>query len=131
MEWRRVSGAGEGVRGVGAVEAQGCRKGGGGRDGFKATGIAYVRFAHDEPALFRLSFTRQMPERKGQEAGDGGEIAYNLLRAAVGEVFPSAESADAAPLHARALVPGLALLLPTSLDAQRQAMYGGAVRPTL
>src|SRR3546814_7907975 len=52
-----------------------------------------------------------MPERKGQEAGDGGEIAYNLLRAGVGEVFPSAESADAAALHAWALVRGLAMLI--------------------
>src|SRR3546814_12013058 len=89
----------EGLRRLGALQAQAWLKAGGGRDGFKATGIAYVRFAHDEPALFRLSFTRQMPERKGQEAGDGGQIAYNLLRAGVGEVFPTAQSADAATLH--------------------------------
>lgn len=101
--------AGEGLRRLGALQAQAWLKAGGGRAGFKATGVAYVRFAHDEPALFRLSFTRQMAERKG-EGEDGGEVAYNLLRAGVGEVFP-AEAVDAAALHAWALVHGLAMLI--------------------
>jgi AcrR family transcriptional regulator len=100
----------EGLRRLGALQAQAWLKAGGGRAGFKATGIAYVRFAHDEPALFRLSFTRQLPDRKGEDEGDGGEVAYNLLRAGVGEVFP-AESVDAAALHAWALVHGLAMLV--------------------
>lgn len=101
--------ADEGLRRLGALQAQAWLKAGGGVAGFKATGIAYVRFAHDEPALFRLSFTRQMPDRK--EGGDGGEVAYNLLRAGVGEALPGALDPDTAALHAWALVHGLAMLI--------------------
>ncbi|HWW58314.1 MAG TPA: TetR/AcrR family transcriptional regulator, partial [Sphingopyxis sp.] len=103
--------ADEGLRRLGALQAQAWLKAGGGVAGFKATGIAYVRFAHDEPALFRLSFTRQMPERYKKEAGDGGEVAYNLLRAGVGEALPGVENPDTAALHAWALVHGLAMLI--------------------
>jgi AcrR family transcriptional regulator len=101
--------ADEGLRRLGALQAQAWLKAGGGSAGFKATGIAYVRFAHDEPALFRLSFTRQMAERK--EGGDGGEVAYNLLRAGVGEALPGVKDPDVAALHAWALVHGLAMLV--------------------
>lgn len=101
--------ADEGLRRLGALQAQAWLKAGGAVAGFKATGIAYVRFAHDEPALFRLSFTRQMPDRK--EGGDGGEVAYNLLRAGVGEALPGVEDPDTAALHAWALVHGLAMLI--------------------
>lgn len=101
--------ADEGLRRLGALQAQAWLKAGGGVAGFKATGIAYVRFAHDDPALFRLSFTRQMPERK--EGGDGGEVAYNLLRAGVGEALPGVADPDTAALHAWSLVHGLAMLV--------------------
>ncbi|QCB54353.1 TetR/AcrR family transcriptional regulator [Sphingopyxis sp. PAMC25046] len=101
--------ADEGLRRLGALQAQAWLKAGGGVAGFKATGIAYVRFAHDEPALFRLSFTRQMPDRK--EGGDGGEVAYNLLRAGVGEALPGVADPDTAALHAWSLVHGLAMLV--------------------
>lgn len=101
--------ADEGLRRLGALQAQAWLKAGGGIAGFKATGAAYVRFAHDEPALFRLSFTRQMPDRK--EGGDGGEVAYNLLRAGVGEALPGVKDPDVAALHAWSLVHGLAMLI--------------------
>ena len=103
--------ADEGLRRLGALQAQAWLKAGGGIGGFKATGIAYVRFAHDEPALFRLSFTRQMPERCPDGSNDGGEVAYNLLRAGVGEALPGVEDPDTAALHAWALVHGLAMLI--------------------
>ena len=101
--------ADEGLRRLGALQAQAWLKAGGAVAGFKATGIAYVRFAHDEPALFRLSFTRQMLDRK--EGDDGGEVAYNLLRAGVGEALPGVKNPDIAALHAWALVHGLAMLI--------------------
>lgn len=101
--------ADEGLRRLGALQAQAWLKAGGGVAGFKATGIAYVRFAHDEPALFRLSFTRQMSQRS--MGSDGGEVAYNLLRAGVGEALPGAADPDTAALHAWALVHGLAMLI--------------------
>ena len=100
----------EGLRRLGARQAQAWLKAGGGRNGFKATGTTYVRFAHDEPALFRLSFTRQMSARHAS-VGDGGEVAYNLLRAGVGEALPGVENPDSAALHAWALVHGLAMLI--------------------
>ena len=103
--------ADEGLRRLGALQAQAWLKAGGGRAGFKATGATYVRFAHDEPALFRLSFTRQMPERSADDAGDGSEVAYNLLRAGVGEALPGVANPDTAALHAWALVHGLAMLI--------------------
>ncbi len=103
--------ADEGLRRLGALQAQAWLKAGGGVAGFKATGIAYVRFAHDEPALFRLSFTRQRAERKAEGEGDGGEAAYNLLRAGIGEALPGAADPDTAALHAWALVHGLAMLI--------------------
>lgn len=101
----------EGIRRLGAVQAQAWLKAGGGKAGFRATGIAYVRFAHDEPAVFRLSFTRRMAERKDDGSSDGSEVAYNLLRAGVGEALPFAENPDRAALHAWALVHGLAMLV--------------------
>lgn len=104
--------ADEGLRRLGALQAKAWTQAGGGAAGFKATGIAYVRFAHDEPALFRLSFTRQMPERRAEEGqGDGGAIAYDLLRKGVGAMLPGAPDADIAALHAWALVHGLAMLI--------------------
>src|SRR3546814_8796509 len=45
-----------------------------------------------------------MPNRK--EGGDGGEVAYNLLRAGVGEALPGVENVDTAATHAWALVHG-------------------------
>src|SRR3546814_7084546 len=50
--------------------------------------------------LFRLSFTRQMPDRQQQEGTDGGEVAYNLLRAGVAQAMPHLENAEGAALHA-------------------------------
>jgi len=61
--------------------------------------------------LFRLSFTRQMPERQSGTGSDGGEVAYNLLRAGVGDALPGVGNIDTAALHAWALVHGLAMLI--------------------
>lgn len=102
--------ADEGLRRLGALQAQAWLKAGGGHAGFKATGIAYVRFAYEEPAVFRLSFTRQMSERC-QPGADGGEVGYNLLRAGVSQTMPHLDDPDTAALHAWALVHGLAMLI--------------------
>lgn len=102
--------AGEGLRRLGALQARAWEKAGGGAAGFMAAGVAYVRFARDEPALFRLSFTRQMPERHADAQGDCGDVAYELLRAGV-ETLPGIADADTAALHAWALVHGLAMLI--------------------
>ena len=102
--------ADEGLRRLGALQSQAWLKAGGGRAGFLATGIAYVRFAHDEPAVFRLSFTRQMSERC-EPGADGGEVGYNLLRAGVAQTMPYLDNPEVAALHAWSLVHGLAMLV--------------------
>lgn len=102
--------ADEGLRRLGALQSQAWLKAGGGRAGFLAVGIAYVRFAYDEPAVFRLSFTRQMSERC--EVGtDGGEVGFSLLRAGIAQTMPYLDDPDAAALHAWSLVHGLAMLV--------------------
>lgn len=101
----------EGIRRLGAVQAQAWLKAGGGKEGFRAIGIAYVRFAYEHPAVFRLSFTRQMPQRQKDGESDGSEVAYNLLRAGVNDALPWAENPDRAALHAWAVVHGLAMLV--------------------
>ena len=50
-----------------------------------------------------------MPDRK--QGDDGGAVAYNLLRAGVGEALPGVLNPDVAALHAWALVHGLAMLV--------------------
>jgi AcrR family transcriptional regulator len=101
----------EGIKRLGAVQAQAWLKAGGGRKGFRAIGIAYVRFAHEHSAVFRLSFTRQMPGRQTGAEPDGSDMAYNLLRAGVGDALPWTDNPDRAALHAWALVHGLAMLV--------------------
>ncbi len=119
--------ADEGLRRLGALQAQAWLKAGGGPAGFKATGVAYVRFAHDEPAIFRLSFTRQMPERRGEDGTDGGDTAYNLLRAGVAQALPHLREQDAAALHAWSLVHGLAMLILDRRIAWDEAMVADVV----
>lgn len=48
--------AAEGLARLAAAQHQAADAAGGGEKGFKATGVAYVRFALDNPALFRLTF---------------------------------------------------------------------------
>jgi len=121
--------ADEGLRRLGALQAQAWLKAGGGRAGFLATGVAYVRFAHEEPAVFRLSFTRQMPERS-QEASDGGEVAYGLLRAGVDQTMPHLENPEVAALHAWSLVHGLAMLVLDRRIGWDEALIGQIVGMT-
>lgn len=103
--------ADEGLRRLGALQAQAWLKAGGGRASFLAIGVAYVRFAHEEPAVFHLSFTRQMSGRSREREGDGGEIAYGLLRAGVTQTMPHLDNPESAAVHAWSLVHGLAMLV--------------------
>jgi AcrR family transcriptional regulator len=48
--------AAEGLGRLAEAQHQAADQAGGGEKGFVATGIAYVRFALDNPALFRLTF---------------------------------------------------------------------------
>jgi hypothetical protein len=92
---------------------------GGGAAGFGATGRAYVRFALDNPALFRLIFST-MPAagdpfgRPPEEAPE----AFRMLRDNAALLAPPGAGPEAAKLialEAWALVHGLATLI---LDGQ-------------
>lgn len=79
-----------------------------------AQGVAYVRFANDEPSLFRLMFGPLIADQKGHPALlTAGEAARSVLAAAVAAATPAmapAERADFA-LACWATAHGLASLL--------------------
>ncbi|MBN8846006.1 MAG: TetR/AcrR family transcriptional regulator [Sphingomonadales bacterium] len=93
--------ADEGLRRLGALQAQAWLKAGGGRAGFLATGVAYVRFAHEEPAVFRLNQT-----------------------------MPHLENPEVAALHAWSLVHGLAMLVLDRRIGWDEALIGQIVGMT-
>ena len=73
--------ADEGLRRLGALQAQAWLKAGGGVAGFKATGIAYVRFAHDELKLIDagddvVALTRGRGVGASSGAGWESELGY-------------------------------------------------------
>ena len=76
-----------------------------GMEALRAQGVAYVRFAREEPALFRLMFG----------AGTGRDnppaaSAFGVLRARITTLVP-ADRAEIAALSAWSMVHGLACLL--------------------
>jgi AcrR family transcriptional regulator len=110
-----------------------------------AQGIAYVRFALSEPALFRLMFgpvIRHAPE--GQETeGQGalraaGEPAFEQLRRAVAAAAPgrTPDSAEAFAMACWSMVHGYACLVvdgkipwPDDLDRVLEPMLGFLLPP--
>lgn len=86
------------------------------RGGLRELGKAYVLFALDEPAMFRLMFGADAVPRDTEQppAGPGVEV-YDLLRQAVAAVLGDAGASDAAVeagcAAAWSLVHGLAMLL--------------------
>jgi AcrR family transcriptional regulator len=106
--------ANEGMVRLGAAQRTATAGAGGGWDGFVASGVAYVRFAADNPALFRLVFSYVPPislldaslEQVGSAMRDLREDIQKLMPAHLTE----AERKIAA-LHAWALVHGLAELI--------------------
>ena len=85
---------------------------GGGGAGFAATGRAYVRFALDNPALFRLAFTHAGPS----DPTTGDDSAARLLQAnAAALAGGDAARARTIALQAWASAHGLAMLV---LDGQ-------------
>lgn len=107
-----------GMEQLGQIQGQAAEKAGGGREGFAEMGIAYVTFAAENPALFRLIFS-QAPSCDLLEGNvDDVGLAMRGLRENIAAVmppdFPPAYRKVAA-LHAWSLVHGLAMLI---LDGQ-------------
>lgn len=112
--------AAAGLDRLAAAQRAAAEAAGGGAAGFGATGRAYVRFALDNPALFRLIFSA-MPSAGAdpfsRPAAEAPE-AFRMLRDNAARVAPPGagpEVAQLIALEAWALVHGLAVLI---LDGQ-------------
>jgi AcrR family transcriptional regulator len=108
----------EGLERMAAAQRLATQAAGGGKAGFLASGMAYVRFAVDNPALFRLMFSAAQACDPLDAAIDSVPSAMRALRQDIEALVPSGASAaerKAAALHAWSLVHGLAQLV---LDRQ-------------
>ena len=87
---------------------------GGGQAGFSACGRAYVAFALDHPALFRLMGSRAELNDTGSAPKIGASTAMRFLNESIDGLMPKDASATdrrSMALHAWSLVHGLALLM--------------------
>ena len=98
--------ASEGIVRLGTTQRLASEQAGGGAAGFSATGRAYVRFALNHPALFRLTFTHGNPSGNGAA---GEDEAWKLL-SSYAESFAGAD-AQRLQLQAWAVAHGLAMLM--------------------
>ncbi|MCA9656758.1 MAG: TetR/AcrR family transcriptional regulator [Myxococcales bacterium] len=90
------------------------------RDRLDAYGVAYVRFAVDNPVLFRVMFTAELDAAEGVEAGHvvdkGGEEgdeagAFELLVESAAALIDDGDDPREAALAAWSLPHGLAMLV--------------------
>ena len=104
----------EGLERLATAQRQATRAAGGGGAGFLASGMAYVRFAVDNPALFRMMFSAAQASDPLDAASDSVPSAMRALRQDIEALVPGGASAaerTAAALHAWSLVHGLAQLV--------------------
>ena len=101
----------EGSKMLAAIQRDVMASAGGGQEGLDATGLAFVRFALDNPALFRLMF-RARPS--GMSYGDGDSPAMQELVSNVSTLLPddaTAQERNIRALHAWSVVRGVAMLV--------------------
>jgi AcrR family transcriptional regulator len=115
----------EGLKQLGKAQAAASAAAGGEAAGFAATGHAYVRFALDNPALFRLIFTSPA---LGAADLKGATLAGDLLRTnALRLAAQDGGAASVRAVKAWAQVHGLAMLMldgliPVDYDLIEQAI---------
>ncbi len=110
--------AAEGLAKLAEAQRLAFDQAGGGIAGFDATGRAYVRFALDHPALFRLIFSNPPGGDPLDSDPDDVPEAFRLLRDNAASIAPPGAGPDQVKLvalRAWTSVHGLALLL---LDGQ-------------
>jgi AcrR family transcriptional regulator len=108
----------EGMERLASMQARAGAEAGGGTQGFRATGAAYVQFAVENPAIFRLIFSNAPAvSLLDDELGSVGK-AMRALRENIAAVMPQ-ELSDierkVGALRAWSIVHGLAMLV---LDRQ-------------
>lgn len=104
----------EGMEALGRAQRKASDAAGGGEQGFAASGATYVRFAAENPALFRLAFASAPPTALIDAAPDEAGAAIRGLREDIARLLPPGiPEADrrAAALHAWSLVHGLSMLI--------------------
>lgn len=109
---------------LGAAQRAAFAAAGGGKAGFDATGVAYVRFALDNPALFRLIFAQPVGDAMQGDAADAND-AMTFLLANATAMAPAGSDAALFALQAWSLAHGLAMLM---LDGQVPADMAVAAR---
>ncbi|MHB0777626.1 TetR/AcrR family transcriptional regulator [Halomonas sp. WWR20] len=120
--------ASEGFRRLSAAQRQADAQAGDGET-LLAGGRSYIRFAHDNPALFRLMFSVIPSQRREDELREASQTAFETLREAVARSWPEAAPdptrVNRTALRAWALVHGLAqLLLDGQLDGLEEDPLG-------
>lgn len=111
----------EGLAMLAMAQRAASDRAGGGIAGFGATGAAYVRFALDNPALFRLIFAH--PHKEDGEPDE----AQMLLRANAEALAPPGLDARTFALQAWALAHGLAMLMLDGQVPRDEAMIDGVI----
>lgn len=117
-----VAMAAEGFRRLAAVQLQAALQRQHPAEGFLESGRAYVNFARQHPALFRLMFGRFSAANRSEEMESAGQLAYEGLRhgvAATLHLEPDSAQVVTAAMHAWSLVHGLSHLI---LDGQFDAI---------
>ena len=107
--------AAEGLERLSAAQHAASDAAGGGAAGFDATGRAYVRFALEKPALFRLVFANPAEGRRRLADPDDPPEAMKFLRANAAAVAPAGTDPNVLALAAWSIAHGLAMLI---LDGQ-------------
>ena len=107
----------EGLRRLGVAQRAASDAAGGGAAGFNATGSAYVRFALDNPALFRLIFANPMPHDMKIKAPADPDDAMAMLQASAAALAPVGTDPRIFALQSWSVAHGLAMLI---LDRQLQ-----------
>jgi AcrR family transcriptional regulator len=104
--------AAEGLRRLAEAQRGASILAGGGSLGFAATGNAYVAFALDNPALFRLIFSSSAMTGTAEfepKSDDASALLMQFAASIAGELGP--EAAQVVAVQAWALVHGLAVLI--------------------
>ena len=107
--------ASEGLHRLGVAQRAVSDAAGGGIAGFSATGSAYVRFAVDNPALFRLIFANPVPEELKAQARTDPDDAMAQLQANAAAFAPPGVDPRIFALQSWSIAHGLAMLI---LDRQ-------------